>query len=48
MVLFLPLYALLRSFVARSALVTLQSVAIPETALSVHSLRLLVLEPMAG
>ena len=36
----LPLYALLQSFVARSALVPLQSVAIPETALIVDSLLL--------
>ena len=36
----LPLYALLRSFVARSALVPLQSVAFPETVLSVDSLLL--------
>ena len=36
----LPLYALLRSFVARSALVPLQSVAFPKTALSVDSLLL--------
>ena len=36
----LPLYASLQSFVARSALVPLQSVAIPETALSVDSLLL--------
>ena len=33
----LPLCALLQSFVARSALVPLQSVAIPETVLSVDS-----------
>ena len=37
---FLPLYALLRSFVARLALVPLQSVAIPVTVLSVDSLLL--------
>ena len=36
----LPLYALLRSFVARSALVPLQSVALPETVLSVDFLLL--------
>ena len=36
----LPSYALLRSFVARSALVLLQSVACPETVLSVDSLLL--------
>ena len=36
-VLLLPLYALLWSFVARSALVPLQSVVIPETVLSVDS-----------
>ena len=39
-VLLLPLYALLWSFVARSALVPLQSVMIPETVLSVDSLLL--------
>ena len=33
----LPLYTLLQSFIARSALVPLQSVAIPETVLSVDS-----------
>ena len=36
--LFLPLYTLLRSFVARSALAPLQSVAVPETVLSIDSL----------
>ena len=40
----LPLYALLQSFVARSGLVPLQSVAIPETALSVDSLLLCLCE----
>ena len=36
----LPLYALLRSFVARSALVPLQTLALPETVSSVDSLLL--------
>ena len=36
-VILLPLYALLQSFVARSALVPVQPVVIPETALSVDS-----------
>ena len=39
-VLLFPLYALLWSFVARSALVPLQSVVIPDTVLSVDSLLL--------
>ena len=39
-VLLLPLYALLWSFVARSASVPLQSVVIPETVFSVDSLLL--------